>query len=128
MLTEDLPTLGVDGNDAIPLRLEISRNDMCGLVLVGCGSHDRDRLRLLVDAQEVLTRWAFRGSRLWHSGGIHQIPTLIVCHAQSVARRRAGRIVRKHGFWPVPSYGLGLELARIGSDDARWKADTRCSI
>jgi hypothetical protein len=35
MLTEDLPTLGVDGNDAISLRLEISRNDMGGLVLVG---------------------------------------------------------------------------------------------
>src|SRR5215204_4258232 len=102
MLTEDLPTLGIDGNDAISLRLEMLGNDVSGFSLICGGSHDRDRLRLLVDAQEVLTRWAFRGSRLRHSGGIHQIPPLIVCHAQSVARRRAGRIVRKHGFWPVP--------------------------
>ena len=54
MLTEDLPTLGVDGNDAISLRLEILGNAVSGFSLFCGGSHDRDSFCLLVNAQELL--------------------------------------------------------------------------
>jgi hypothetical protein len=47
-----------------------------------------------------------------HSVDIHQLPPLIVFHAERVARRRAARIVWKHSSWPVPSYGLREALSK----------------
>src|SRR5918993_59165 len=54
VLTEHLAALRVHRDDPVSLRLEIARYDVRGLSLVRRGSHDRDRPRLLVDAQEVL--------------------------------------------------------------------------
>jgi hypothetical protein len=48
--------------------------------------------------------------------------SLFVMHR--VARRRAACIVRKHGFWPVPSYGLreahSPNLVEEAFHEVRW--------
>ena len=51
MLTEDHTTPGIYRDNPVSLRLEIARYDMGGFSLIGRGSHERDSLCLLVDAQ-----------------------------------------------------------------------------
>src|SRR5829696_6670093 len=57
--------------------------------------------------------------RFGHSRDTHPFPPLIVGDTQRVARRTAADTVRKHCFWPVPSYGLREAMHRTSSRNRR---------